>query len=170
MPSAGVLKVQKLLYYCKAWSLVWHGDALFAERLEAWDQGPVVADVWHDEHRGRKLPMEQELGAQQLAVVDYVIKRYGCLTGDELKDLTHREGPWLDLTDDGQLTTHNPEITDTALRRWFCQDAEYLAFRTEAARLLRRRDIYGFEGDPIPSFVRSATERVLRERSTGQTA
>jgi uncharacterized phage-associated protein len=40
------LKLQKLLYYCQAWSLVFTGQALFAERIEAWVHGPVVPSIF----------------------------------------------------------------------------------------------------------------------------
>ena len=30
-------KLQKLVYYAQAWSLVWDDDALFDEEIEAWD-------------------------------------------------------------------------------------------------------------------------------------
>jgi uncharacterized phage-associated protein len=171
LPSAGVVKIHKLLYYCKAWSVAWNDDPLFAERIEAWAQGPVVADVWHDEHRGREAPAEQELIGAQLAVVDYVVRRYGDLSGEALRDRTHEEAPWREMTGaDGQLVARNAEITNEALRRWFTSDAEYLAHHTEADRLRARRDIYAFAGDPLPPAVRSATERVLRERAPGRTA
>ncbi|MGH2922383.1 MAG: Panacea domain-containing protein, partial [Gaiellaceae bacterium] len=44
-------KLQKLLYYCQVWHLVWEGKPLFSERIEAWSNGPVVRDIY-DAHRG----------------------------------------------------------------------------------------------------------------------
>ncbi len=35
-------KLQKLVYYSKAWHLVWEGEPLFPEHIEAWANGPVV--------------------------------------------------------------------------------------------------------------------------------
>jgi uncharacterized phage-associated protein len=169
LPSAGVLKVQKLLYYCQGWSLAWHGAPLFGERIEAWDQGPVVATVWHDEHDGREAPPEQPLTIDAIEVVDYVVTRYGDLSGEELRDLTHAEAPWSDLADEaGDLRSRNARITDEALRAWFTQDEAYVRFQAEAARLRARRDVYGFEGDPIPPALLEATERVLSEHAAGR--
>ena len=39
-------KLQKLVYYCQAWSLVWDERELFPERLEAWADGPVCPDLY----------------------------------------------------------------------------------------------------------------------------
>ncbi len=36
------MKLQKLLYYAQAWSLVWDEKQLFGDRIEAWANGPVV--------------------------------------------------------------------------------------------------------------------------------
>ena len=39
-------QLQKLLYYCKAWSLVWGNAPVFGEPIAAWGDGPVVYDVY----------------------------------------------------------------------------------------------------------------------------
>ena len=165
MPGAGRLKVQKLLYYCDGWSLAWNGEPLFEETIEAWDQGPVVADLWHDEGKGRQRPAERALTGPQLAVVDYVVQRYGHLTGEALKALSHRERPWRRFADaDGRSISQNAVITREALAEWFTNDAEFVAHQEEVRRLEARRDIYGFDGPVVTPALRSATERVLRER------
>ena len=41
------IKLQKLVYYCQAWSLVWDEEPLFSERIEAWVNGPVVRELLH---------------------------------------------------------------------------------------------------------------------------
>src|ERR1700689_4301222 len=44
-------KLQKLVYYCQAWSLVWDEQPLFKERVLAWANGPVVKELY-DQHKG----------------------------------------------------------------------------------------------------------------------
>lgn len=82
-------KLHKLLYYCQAWSLVWDGQPLFQEPIEAWTNGPVCAAVW----RGQPAP--GELSFAELETIDAVLGLYGRLNGTQLIELTHREGPWL---------------------------------------------------------------------------
>ncbi|MBI5345580.1 MAG: DUF4065 domain-containing protein [Chlamydiae bacterium] len=40
-------KLQKLLYYAQAWSLVLRKKPIFDEPIEAWPHGPVVSKVYH---------------------------------------------------------------------------------------------------------------------------
>jgi uncharacterized phage-associated protein len=165
LPSAGTLKIQKLLYYCEGWNVAWNGSPLFQETIEAWDQGPVVADLWHDEGKNRQRPAERTLNGSQLAVIDYVARRYGQLTGPQLKALSHNERPWQQFADaDGNLTLQNAQITDESLAEWFTNDAELVAHQKEVHRLQTRRDIYGFDGPVVTPALRAATERVLRAR------
>src|ERR1700733_13492521 len=45
-------KLQKLVYYSQAWSLVWDQRPLFADRIEAWANGPVCPNLY-SRHRGQ---------------------------------------------------------------------------------------------------------------------
>lgn len=40
------LDVQKMLYFCQAWSLALRGQNLFPEAIEGWQHGPVVPVVY----------------------------------------------------------------------------------------------------------------------------
>ena len=46
------MKLQKIVYYCQAWSLVWDEKLLFKEDIEAWANGPVVRELFNY-HRGQ---------------------------------------------------------------------------------------------------------------------
>ena len=45
--TISLLKLQKLVYYAQAWSLVMKDQPLFYQDIEAWSSGPVVRDVWN---------------------------------------------------------------------------------------------------------------------------
>src|SRR5450756_3169344 len=45
-------KLQKLVYYCQAWHLVWEENPLFDDPIQAWANGPVVRSLY-DRHRGQ---------------------------------------------------------------------------------------------------------------------
>ena len=164
LPQVGDVKIHKLAYYCQGWHLVRTGERMFPEAIEAWTNGPVVADLWHDEKRSRPLPPARRADDEQVAVIDYVIARYGRYTGRELIRKTHLEDPWRDVSErDDSFDTANPEITDSALLSWFTQDDEHLGQRAEVARLRERRDVYGFASSPMPDVLREATLRILGE-------
>ncbi len=92
-------KLQKLMYYSQAWSLVWDEAPLFRARIEAWANGPVVPQLYHI-HKGqfcvREWPVgdPDNLNYDQMETLDAVLKYYGKKTGQQLSDLAHRERPW----------------------------------------------------------------------------
>ena len=49
--TISAMKLQKLIYYCQAWSLVWDDKKLFPEKIEAWISGPVIRDLY-EKHKG----------------------------------------------------------------------------------------------------------------------
>lgn len=110
------MKLQKLVYYCQAWSLVWDERPLFGERIEAWASGPVVPALF-DYHRGQfivtQVPGDPErLDQEAKDTIDAVISFYGSKSPQWLSDLTHREAPWREArrgVPDGMRS--NAEIT-----------------------------------------------------------
>jgi uncharacterized phage-associated protein len=98
------MKLQKLVYYAQAWSLVWDDKPLFRNRIEAWANGPVIPDLYRI-HRGeyevRSWPKGDSgrLNSDQRDTVDAVIGYYGHRTSQWLSALTHSEAPWRDARD-----------------------------------------------------------------------
>jgi uncharacterized phage-associated protein len=93
------MKLQKLVYYSQAWSLVWDDHPLFNERIEAWANGPVVPDLY-EQHRGSfdvsalALGDPNVLDASSRETIDVVLDAYSGLNAQTLSDLTHSEDPW----------------------------------------------------------------------------
>lgn len=96
------MKLQKLVYYSQAWSLVWDDKALFQSRIEAWANGPVSPSLYK-EHRGKftvslkdlKPQMKGELTEAQKETIDTVLKAYAHKSAQWLSDQTHSEKPWI---------------------------------------------------------------------------
>ena len=92
-------KLQKLVYYSQAWSLVWDDRPLFRARIEAWTNGPVAPTLYR-EHRGifkvRKIDKGKPNNLDQDArdTTDVVLEYYGDKSPQWLSDLTHMEEPW----------------------------------------------------------------------------
>jgi uncharacterized phage-associated protein len=95
------MKLQKLVYYCQAWSLVWDEKPLFKARIEAWANGPVVPQLYQI-HRGafkvngwlRGDPKVFDNNADEQSTINAVIEFYGDKSSQWLSDLTHGEDPW----------------------------------------------------------------------------
>ena len=93
------MKLQKLVYYCQAWSLVWDEEPLFPEKIEAWANGPVVPELFllhKGQFKVRSIPAgkPEKLNKKQRETVLAVINYYGNKSSQWLSDLTHIEDPW----------------------------------------------------------------------------
>jgi uncharacterized phage-associated protein len=96
------MKLQKLVYYTQAWSVVW-GDEnpLFNEDIEAWISGPVVPELYKS-HSGMFKVNAQALDEGDSSVlsddqkdtIDRILNYYGSKDSQWLSDLTHLEDPW----------------------------------------------------------------------------
>jgi uncharacterized phage-associated protein len=94
LPGLSAKKLHKLLYYCQGHHAATFGTPLFAETISAWDMGPVVGQLWHEEKQGAAPADPRDLDEAQLNTIGYVVSRYGALTGTDLEHLTHAETPW----------------------------------------------------------------------------
>jgi uncharacterized phage-associated protein len=95
------MKLEKLVYYSQAWSLVWDQRPMFNEEIQAWIGGPVVPELFA-EHKGafeltklRKGDVAN-LDSDAIETIDVVLRDYGGRTGLELSELTHSEKPWIE--------------------------------------------------------------------------
>ncbi len=95
------MKLQKLVYYAQAWTLVWTGRQLYDEQIEAWANGPVVRSLYA-KHRGSYAVAPgvfggnpEGLSSAEKQMVKIVLDHYGSWTGRQLSDLAHSEQPWI---------------------------------------------------------------------------
>ena len=99
--TISTMKLQKLVYYSQAWSLVWDEAPLFTENIEAWANGPVVRELF-DYHRGMfqistvLTGNPRLLNQEQRETVDAVLRYYQTKPAQWLIDLTHTEAPWIE--------------------------------------------------------------------------
>lgn len=93
------MKLQKLVYYCQAWSLVWDEEPLFKENIEAWASGPVVRELFNYHHGQYMISTvlignHEILSDKQKETIDSVLDYYENKSSQWLSDLTHMEDPW----------------------------------------------------------------------------
>jgi uncharacterized phage-associated protein len=100
--AMSAMKLQKLVYYAQAWSLVWDERPLFSEEIQAWANGPVCVVLYSEGHGGQFLVESaskgraEALDANARETVDAVLLAYGNRSPQWLSDLTHSEAPWRD--------------------------------------------------------------------------
>jgi len=95
------IKLQKLVYYSQAWSLVWDDEPLFEDEIQAWANGPVSPTLYEAHRRQFKVSVisdgsPESLTASQRETIDKVLEFYGDKSSQWLSDLTHQESPWLE--------------------------------------------------------------------------
>lgn len=93
------MKLQKLVYFAQAWSLVWDEKPLFEEKIEAWVGGPVVPSLY-ERHKGQFTVTTlggnpDALDENEKDTVCHVLEFYGDKSAQWLSDLTHIETPWV---------------------------------------------------------------------------
>ena len=113
------MKLQKLVYYSQAWATVWDDDVLFDEEVQAWDNGPVVRELWEANKGKFKISTvdngdSTSINDVQCETIDRVLAFYGAKNAQWLSDLTHMEDPWKDAFEQGQ----NTEITPQAMSEY----------------------------------------------------
>ena len=140
------LKLQKLVSIAYGFYLLLGKGRLFEERMEAWDLGPVVPELYHEfkrfghapitkkaqefDHENGKFYTPEVVNEEALAALRFVWARYGQLTSGELVRRTHVEGtPWYEARVNNQL-----ELDDRDVRR------HYRGLVRQIARRHRRRE------------------------------
>ncbi|ANZ39592.1 hypothetical protein BBK82_29640 [Lentzea guizhouensis] len=93
------MKLQKLVYYSQAWHLVFHGEPLFDDLVEAWPQGPVTRSLYDKHRRQRQVASwpsgdSSALTAAESQTVSWVLAKYGAFSAESLSQMTHMEAPW----------------------------------------------------------------------------
>ncbi|MBI3335487.1 MAG: SocA family protein [Candidatus Portnoybacteria bacterium] len=94
-------KLQKLVYYAQAWSLVLNNQRLFSEPIEAWVHGPAVRSLYAQYKKFGFEPIQEEVKSDSIKIsektkefLNTVWKAYGKLDAGYLEMLTHSEKPW----------------------------------------------------------------------------
>lgn len=98
------MQLVKLTYIAHGWSLGLRNKELFKNRIEAWQYGPVIPDLYHatKSYARSQIPMsvigepdDIPIAHEDREFLEEVFSKYGHLDGISLSYLTHRAGtPW----------------------------------------------------------------------------
>jgi len=107
------MHIHKLLYLAQGWHLAVRGEPLFHDRIEAWRHGPVIPEV-NRHYSGSAAPVEDPTPCRPLEdeaaeIVRQVWRRYQSKSAIGLRDITHRNPPWIDAWADRELPNHGSE-------------------------------------------------------------
>jgi len=165
------MKMQKLVYFCQAWSLGRTGGPLFDEPIEAWTNGPVVRRLFA-QHRNKKHISIWDQGAadrltsNERAIVRQVVATYGAMSPESLVEITHRDRPWADARAGLDPSAKSDvEISQSSMASFYgalpAAPAEAAQFAEASVRLEG--------GEPSPA-VRSVLDDVAAGRTSADDA
>lgn len=118
----GKMQLLKLVYYTQAWHLAWEGEPLFADRVEAWRDGPVVRSLWQEAEPAADA--EAVTSALARSTIDSVLEFYGKYTGNALSKMSHDQSPWIETRGDLPANAaSNAPISMDAMRKWASSEA-----------------------------------------------
>jgi uncharacterized phage-associated protein len=122
------LRLQKLLYYVQAWSLVMRKQAMFGERIEAWVHGPVVREVYAAyANNGGRVILPEDIGEEEFGLTDEersfvgsVWESYKGYSASKLREMTHEEDPWVNARKGcGPADSCEAELSREAILEYF---------------------------------------------------
>ena len=120
------LQIIKLTYLCQAWMLAMYNRPMFRQQVEAWEYGPVIADVYHILKDNKRFPVNypmpsftQKFDEEEEHILNEVFRVYGDWSGGQLSRLTHQPGsPWYKTRQEDPLRRHLP-IDNERIREYY---------------------------------------------------
>lgn len=122
------LKLQKLLYFVQAEFLVSSpgNTPCFKDRIEAWDFGPVVPNVYHQyklfgssiipaRTNDALAAYYEDIAFEDQLLIDAIVDDVSKYTASQLVQITHNQAPWKNAYRRGL----NNEITNKAILDYF---------------------------------------------------
>jgi uncharacterized phage-associated protein len=144
------MRLQKLLYYAQGWCLALHDRPLFTSRIEAWDHGPVVKQVYPKfaDFEDRPIPPDKVHGQGRINEQDrehlrFIWRTYRRFSAAKLRQLTHEESPWINARQGHQPQPQKrcqEEITQQVMREHF-KEVDGLRKRLATLEAFRDKEI-----------------------------
>jgi uncharacterized phage-associated protein len=117
-PDKGItpMKLQKLAYYAKSWTLVAQHPFIQAD-FEKWTYGPVNASIYnaYKKHGADIIPPGTKptgISQEQEQLLTFILDNYVDYSAFTLSAMTHNEAPWLNAEE-------SAVITDTAILNYY---------------------------------------------------
>ncbi|WP_446008008.1 Panacea domain-containing protein [Candidatus Electrothrix sp.] len=121
-PDKGItpMKLQKLAYYAKSWTLVAKHSFIQAD-FEKWTYGPVNTLIYnaYKQHGADVIPSGKttlSISHKQKELLTFILDNYIDYSAFTLSAMTHNEAPWLEAED-------NAVISDAAIISYYSNQA-----------------------------------------------
>lgn len=112
------MKLQKLAYYVKVWTLV-AGFPVTDAPFQRWAYGPVNEELYHTYKTYGNRVINKEVVKPSLPddeqLINFILENYADYSAFELSAMTHNEEPW-------QETANGKTIPDQLIKSYYSQD------------------------------------------------
>ena len=121
-------KLQKMLFYAQAWSLVLNDKPLFNEKFEAWVHGAAIPKVYRAYSKFGASQIDEDIKEEEFkmldneekALLDNIWEVYGKYDADYLELLNHQEEPWQKARADMPSgMASSAEISEDVMREYY---------------------------------------------------
>jgi uncharacterized phage-associated protein len=121
-------KLQKMLYYAQSWFLVFEGEKLFDDKIEAWLHGPAIYAIYQEYKSFGFFHIKKEINNDLISklsnstkkFLDDVWKIYGKYDADYLELLSHNEEPWQKAREGvGEFNASKNEISPASMKKFY---------------------------------------------------
>lgn len=133
-------KLNKVLYYVKAWGLVFFEDGVIDDPFEAWIHGPVCVPVYQEykpfgynhitQEYKKGISSSQYINnfkqgrtpdeLNKIELIDAVFNKYAQLSSLQLELLTHSEWPWIEAREGlSPIETGKVVIKESTMKEFY---------------------------------------------------
>lgn len=121
------LKLQKILYFVQAEFLVSKNRPCFVERIEAWNFGPVVPEVYQQYKIfgsanipviGRRVN-SVSISREDKNLINGIVDECSRYSASSLVDITHHQKPWIEAY---SKPGYNNVISTESIREYFSEE------------------------------------------------
>ncbi|MGH6808388.1 MAG: Panacea domain-containing protein [Ensifer adhaerens] len=137
------LAINEILYFLHAWYLAKFNSPLLDAKIEAWDYGPVVREVYSefkkygsepisgrahrfDIDRLEKIIATADLSSGDMSFIESQFEKYSGYTAGRLVSISHEKGgPWDRVYNESGRVNPGMEISDDLIRDYFVQQTRH---------------------------------------------
>ncbi|MBM9616962.1 DUF4065 domain-containing protein [Desulfobulbus rhabdoformis] len=143
------MKLQKLAYYAKVWSIVANKNFIDAD-FERWDYGPVNREIYsaYREYSKEIIPCPSEpvsLEPEQEDFIKFVLDNYIDQSAVALSIQTHNEDPWINTDHNGIISER--EIINYYSKQNFAKNFERPNYKEGPFYVLKTNSWHSFTMD-----------------------
>lgn len=170
------MKLQKLAYYSKVWTLVAGGSVLSAQFVK-WEYGPVNTQIYHQYkiYGADSIPAQKAanvIGNVELEdLLAFILDNYVNLSAYELSTMTHNEDPWIKTPKDAVIS--DEMLIEYYSKQPFAKNFQKASFKQGLFHLLQDENWHSFtldmDKDEAMSFASySSYEEFLKQSKSAE--